>query len=164
MTEDPTHLIRRNFVQFSKVYQTVIRQLLYFITATTIKSTTNFKQLFVSSQTSSLNNISCCQNNVNDLFSKPLRRLKQRYLLYRYLSLVSTAFIHKVELFLKHERTITSYWFYSLFLQIRTKKRKSGNNCPACVCRRYYLFSFSGRIVGKRTFAIHKSTYLFITK
>ncbi|HJF47218.1 MAG TPA: hypothetical protein K8V48_04410, partial [Limosilactobacillus oris] len=66
VTEDPTHLIRRNFVQFSKVYQTVTRQLLHFITATTIKSTTNFKQLFVSSQTSSLNNISCCQNDVNN--------------------------------------------------------------------------------------------------
>ncbi|WP_278930288.1 hypothetical protein, partial [Limosilactobacillus oris] len=66
VTEDPTHLIRRNFVQFSKVYQTVIRQPLYFITATIIKSTTNFKQLFVSSQTSNLNNISCYQNDVNN--------------------------------------------------------------------------------------------------
>ncbi|WP_407366363.1 hypothetical protein, partial [Limosilactobacillus oris] len=66
VTEDPTHLIRRNFVQFSKAYQTVIRQPLYFITATIIKSTTNFKQLFVSSQTSSLNNISCYQNDVNN--------------------------------------------------------------------------------------------------
>ncbi|EEW53599.1 hypothetical protein HMPREF0494_1207, partial [Limosilactobacillus antri DSM 16041] len=34
VTEDPTHLIRRNFVQFSKVYQTVVKQLLYFTSIT----------------------------------------------------------------------------------------------------------------------------------
>ncbi|WP_242362901.1 hypothetical protein, partial [Limosilactobacillus antri] len=64
--EDPTHLIRRNFVQFSKVYQAVVKQLLHFTTATRAKSTTNFNQLFVSLLTSSLNNISCSQTTVNN--------------------------------------------------------------------------------------------------
>ncbi|WP_225430252.1 hypothetical protein, partial [Limosilactobacillus antri] len=53
-------------VQFSKVYQAVVKQLLYFITATQAKSTTNFNQSFVSLLTSSLNNISCSQTTVNN--------------------------------------------------------------------------------------------------
>ena len=76
MIEDPTHLIRRNFVQFSKVYllanQAANQRIYYNIIRLACQEEIliNFEFLLIDNSISDFINISCHQVDVNSFFIK----------------------------------------------------------------------------------------------
>ena len=73
MIEDPTHLIRRNFVQFSKVYllanQAANKVIITYIgLACQEEILINFEFLLIDNSISNFINIACHQVDVNNYF------------------------------------------------------------------------------------------------